>query len=106
MSDALASPDATADATALIDALSAATALLSQRRFSEAAAALGRAAVACETLAATGVRLPAEVIWRARSLHTDVGARAEAATAELRTALQQVGTSRRAAHRYRRAGLR
>jgi hypothetical protein len=106
MSDPSASPDATADAAALIDALSAATALLGQRRFSEAAGALERAAVACDTLAAAGVRLPAELVWQARSLHTDCDARAVVATDELRTMLQRVGTSRRAAHRYRRAGLR
>jgi hypothetical protein len=99
-------PSAPPGATALIDALSAATSLLGQRRFSEAAAALGRASLACDTLAAAGVRLPSELVWRARSLHADCDTRTEAATDELRTTLQRVGTSRRAAHRYRRAGLR
>jgi len=106
MNDPSVSRDAMADMTTLVEALSTATSLLGQRRFSEAAAALGRAAAACDTVGAAGVRLPAELLSRARALHTDVGARAEVATAELRTALQQVGTSRRAAHRYRRAGLR
>lgn len=99
-------PAAPPDATALVEALSAATAMLGQRRFSEAGAALERASAACERLAAAGVRLPGELIWQARSLHTDCDARATVVTDELRTMLQRVGTSRRAAHRYRRAGLR
>jgi len=106
MSDPSAAPGTAADAIALIDALSAATSFLSQRRFSDAATALERAAVACDTLAAAGLQLPADQLSRARSLYTDFGARSAAATDELRAALQQVGTSRRAAHRYRRAGLR
>jgi hypothetical protein len=106
MSNAAVSPGATADATALIDALSAATSFLSQRRFSEAATALERAAVACDTLAAAGLHLSSDMLTRARSLYTNFGAGSATATEELRTALHQASTSRRAAHRYRRGGLR
>jgi hypothetical protein len=91
---------------ALLDELAAATQFLGRRQLADAASALGRASSACDALAAAGVALPREILARARALHADCEALAQKSAAELAHAFQRAGTSRRAAQRYVRGGLR
>jgi hypothetical protein len=97
-------PGAPSDSARLIVELSAATGLLGQRRIADAALALARAVAVSDTLVAGGVQLSQDALSHVRGLYTECGALAEAAAGELRQALAQAGTFRRAARRYGRSG--